>query len=163
MQNKRVLVIDENSNYRSRLTVLLRRNYLVSVANGGSEGFLKAVEFPPDLVLVELMMDGWNGLQTLQAFRGHPALLHIPVIMVSSDASRATVMAAIEGGATDYVLKTPMHLEELPQRIARLLDRAQAPERRTNVPFPASHLGQAPSLARLPTGPEQQAILDGWD
>src|SRR5690348_4558550 len=150
MQNKRVLVIDENPDYRSQVTIVLRRKYLVSVATGGAEGFFKAIEFPPDGVLLEVMMEDWSGLRTLQAFRGHAALKHIPVVMVSSDASRATVMAAIEAGADDYILKTPMHLEELPQKIAKLLDRGQATERRMDVPLPASHLGQAPSLARRP-------------
>ena len=163
MHNKRVLVIDENSNYRSRVTIVLRRNYLVSVATGGAEGFFKAIEFPPDVVLLEVMMEGWSGLRTLQAFRGHAALKHIPVVMVSSDASRATVMAAIEAGADDYVLKTPMHFEELPQKIARLLDRTHVPERRADVPLPASHLGQAPSLASQPESRDQQAILDSWE
>lgn len=160
--NKRVLIIDEDPEYRSQAMLALRREYLVSVAADGAAGFFKAVEFPPDLVVLEVLMANWSGMRTLQAFRNHPTLKKVPIVMVSTDASRATVIAAVQNGADDYVLKTAQHLEELPRKISRLLDRPSADEQFRTVPPPASHIGHAPSSSP-PLTADQQSIIDGWE
>ncbi|HBL42050.1 MAG TPA: response regulator, partial [Planctomycetaceae bacterium] len=82
--NARVLVIDDDPLFRNLMVSFLRREYFVSVASDGSEGFHKALEYPPDIAIVDVQMAVWDGLQTLKAFRSHPTLAHTRIIMLTS-------------------------------------------------------------------------------
>ncbi len=122
MNRARVLVIDDDPLFRSLITSILRRDYFVSVAADGSEGYYKAIEHPPQLIIIDVRMPGWDGLRTLQAIRAHQALAKVPVMMLTSDASRQTVVAAIQGGANDYVIKTALSRDELLKKTGRLVN-----------------------------------------
>src|SRR5262245_13194814 len=128
MNRARVLVIDDDPLFRSLITSILRRDFLVSVAADGSEGYYKAIEHPPQLAIIDVQMPGWDGLRTLQAIRAHQALAKVPVMMLTSDASRQTVMAAIQCGANDYVIKTTLSREELLKKTRRLANVVPAHE-----------------------------------
>lgn len=122
MHNRaRILVIDDDPLFRSLIVSLLRKEYLVSVASEGSEGFYKALEHPPDAAVVDIQMPGWDGLKTLKAFRSHPALQNVKIVILTSDASKETVLAAIHGGANDYIIKTSFAKEEFYQKLSKLL------------------------------------------
>lgn len=154
----RVLVIDDDPLFRSLLVSMLRRDYQVAVAGEGAEGFYKALEEPPDLAIIDIQMPGWDGLTTLTAFRTHPHLARVRVVVLTSDASKETILAAVSKGAEDYVIKTRFSrrefLEKL-ERMAQLLD----------TPNPPAEVA-SPSPVRVdestPTFPEPAfATLDG--
>ncbi len=109
----RILVIDDDPLFRNLIVSVLRKEYLVSVASEGAEGFYKALESPPDVAIVDIQMPGWDGLKTLKAFRSHRTLQHVKILILTSDASRETVLAAVQGGANDYVIKTNFSRDEL--------------------------------------------------
>jgi DNA-binding response OmpR family regulator len=132
MNRARVLVIDDDPLFRSLITSILRRDFLVSVAADGSEGYYKAIEHPPQLAIIDVQMPGWDGLRTLQAIRAHQALAKVPVMMLTSDASRQTVVAAIQCGANDYVIKTTLSGEELLKKTRRLANVGAAHDDSTN-------------------------------
>ncbi|QDT79115.1 response regulator [Gimesia maris] len=117
--NARVLVIDDDPLFRNLMVSFLRREYFVSVASDGSEGFHKALEYPPDIAIVDVQMAVWDGLQTLKAFRSHPTLTQTKIIMLTSDASKETVIAAIQGGANDYIIKTSFSKSEFLEKVRR--------------------------------------------
>ena len=117
--NARVLVIDDDPLFRNLMVSFLRREYIVSVASDGSEGFYKALEYPPDIAIVDVQMEVWDGLQTLKAFRSHPMLNQTKIIMLTSDASKETVIAAIQGGANDYIIKTSFSKDELLEKVRK--------------------------------------------
>ncbi|WP_417378510.1 response regulator [Gimesia sp.] len=117
--NTRVLVIDDDPLFRNLMVSFLRREYFVSVASDGSEGFHKALEYPPDIAIVDVQMAIWDGLQTLKAFRSHPTLSQTKIIMLTSDASKETVIAAIQGGANDYIIKTSFSKSEFLEKVRR--------------------------------------------
>lgn len=121
-----MLVIDDDPLFRSLLVTVLRRDYLVSVATEGADGFRKAIEHPPDLAVIDLQMAGWDGLQTLKAIRSDAALTRVRTVILTSDASRETVLAAIRAGADDYIIKTSFSREEFLQKIERLVPRLDA-------------------------------------
>ena len=56
MNRARVLVIDDDPLFRSLITSILRRDFLVSVAADGSEGYYKAIEHPPQLAIIDVQM-----------------------------------------------------------------------------------------------------------
>lgn len=124
----RVLVIDDDPLFRSLITSMLRRDFLVTVASEGAEGLHKALEFPPQLAIIDVQMPGWDGLRTVQAMRAHHGLAKVPVMMLTSDASRQTVLASIQAGANDYVIKTTLNRDDLLEKTRRLmrLDQADA-------------------------------------
>jgi DNA-binding response OmpR family regulator len=117
--NARVLVIDDDPLFRNLMVSFLRREYIVSVASDGSEGFYKALEYPPDIAIVDVQMDVWDGLQTLKAFRAHPTLNQTKIIMLTSDASKETVVAAIQAGANDYIIKTSFSKIEFLEKVRK--------------------------------------------
>ena len=106
--NARILVIDDDPLFRNLMVSFLRREYFVSVASDGSEGFYKALEYPPDIAIVDVQMPVWDGLQTLKAFRSHPTLCKTKIIMLTSDASKGTVVAAIQFRVSALHSRTPM-------------------------------------------------------
>ena len=116
----RVLIIDDDQFIRSLVTAMLRSEYLASVAVDGMEGFKVAVENPPDLIIVDLEMPGWNGLETMKNLRSHATLQRTPVMVLTADASRETVMEAIKMGADDYLIKTSLSRDELLRKVRRL-------------------------------------------
>ena len=116
---QRILVIDDDPLFRRLVVRLLEQQFEVSDSSDGAAAFHQALKTPPDMVIVDVLMPGWDGLQTLRAFRGHPALAKIPVIVLTSDATRDTVMSAIEAGADDYLVKTSFSSKDLMQKLSR--------------------------------------------
>lgn len=117
----RVLIIDDDPLIRTLLVSALRKDCLVAVASEGSEGFYKALELTPDVAVIDVNMPGWDGLKTLEAFRAHPALKDVKVIMLTADTSKQTVIAAIHGGADDYVIKTSYSKADFYRKLNRLV------------------------------------------
>jgi DNA-binding response OmpR family regulator len=99
---------------------VLRRDFEVTVACDGADGFYRALDSRPDLTVLDLQMPGWDGLKTLRAFRAHPVLTNVKVMVLTSDSSRETVLAAIHAGADDYTIKTAFSRDEFRQKLDRL-------------------------------------------
>ena len=177
MSRYRVLVIDDDPLFRSLITSMLRRDYLVSVAADGAEGYYKALEHPPQLAIIDVQMPGWDGIRTLQAFRAHQVLALVPVMIMTSDASRQTVVAAIQGGANDYVIKTSLSRDDLLRKTRRLV--TLDPSRVATVSLEACPIAPAPGSevepprpVELPDVPDEipkdnaailESMMDHWE
>lgn len=135
----RILVIDDDQIFRNLVFTLLRKDFLVSVASDGETGFQKAREHRPDLVIIDFQMPGWNGLKTLKAFRSNRSLSTVKVMMLTSDASKETVLAAIQAGTDDYTIKTGFNkadfLTKINKLLAPVLVKAVNPNATTATPF----------------------------
>jgi CheY-like chemotaxis protein len=160
MSRPRLLVIDDDATFRNLLVSLLRKDYIVFVAADGLEGFQKAGESPPDLAVIDVQMPRLDGLKTLQAFRVHPHLKSVPVIMLTGDASRETVVAAVQAGATDYIIKTVFTKDDLIRKIRRALE--SRPQDNVRPAEAAPAVSPDPHTKRSTT-PELQAVLDSWE
>lgn len=114
------LVVDDDPLFRTLLVGMLKHDYRVVTACDGQEGFYKALECPPDVAVVDVQMPNWDGLKLLSSLRAHDSLRHVAVVMLTSDASRETVLAAIRAGADDYLIKTTLSRGELLQKLARV-------------------------------------------
>lgn len=121
IQRPRVLLIDDDPSYRKLISHELRQRFFMVDAADGFEGFSRAMSSPPDLILLDMQMEGWNGLDTLKRIREHGKLKYVPVIMLTSDNQRATVMEAVKNGANDYILKDKMNRDDLIVRMSNLL------------------------------------------
>jgi len=183
----RILIIDDDPLFRSLVVSVLRSDFVVAVAADGEEGYYKALEHVPDLAVVDVQMPGWDGLRTLKTFRSQPSLASVPVVMLTGDASKDTVLAAIQAGANDYVIKVSFSKEEFLGKLNRLLHPATAkpPVPRTpgpSTPAPAvaaaspsptatastsspaaSVAGSPPESMELDDEDKLAEVLDGWE
>ncbi|MEK6776867.1 MAG: response regulator [bacterium] len=118
---EKILIADDNTAIRSNLRDLLARNhYLVEEAKNGVEALQKAATFSPDLIILDVVMPGMDGLKTLKALRNNQQTQDIPVIMVTSQGQGKDIKTGFELGANDYVIK-PFEADVLMAHIRRHL------------------------------------------
>ncbi len=118
---RQILVVDDDPLFRSLMVSVLRHDFAVCVAGDGADGFYRALDQVPDAAVLDIQMPGWDGIKTLKAFRAHPVLAKVKIVVLTSDASRETVLAAIHAGADDYIIKTAFSRDEFRQKLDRLL------------------------------------------
>ncbi len=118
----RILVIDDSRDKRSAIKTYLkfnRRNYVVTEADGGILGMVKARQETPDLILLDIQMDDKNGYECLAELKENPVLRQIPVLIISGhDSKEGNVVQCIKLGADDF-FKFPVE-EQLPVFLARI-------------------------------------------
>ncbi len=120
----RILAIDDDA----AVTSLLKRGlsyegFTVETASSGEDGLLLARDHPPDLVILDIMMPGLDGLEVLRRLRAADATL--PVLMLTAKDAPADQVQGLEAGADDYVVK-PFTFEVLLARVRALLRRQQS-------------------------------------
>src|SRR6516162_5809562 len=101
-----VLIVDDEELNRDGLARRLQRHdYEVAVAKGGREAIelLGGRQF--DLVLLDIMMPGMNGLEVLKFLRRVDSLVDLPIIMVTAKGESEDIVEALELGANDYLTK----------------------------------------------------------
>ena len=117
----RVLIVDDDDLIVDLVRFTLEsRGYEVLTATDGEEALDLAGSEPPDLVILDGMMPGLDGLQVLRRLSegdGKPAA---PVIMLSARRQQQDVVGGLASGAEDYVVK-PFMPEELAVRVTKLL------------------------------------------
>jgi DNA-binding NtrC family response regulator len=140
MQMRRLLVVDDEPNMAWLFEQSFGQEFRVGKAHSGAEALARLDQGPVDLVLLDLMMPGMDGLSALREMkRRHPDL---PVVMMTAYATVKTAVEAIKAGAADYVIK-PFDLEEVRRVMMAALppSTAEAAERR-----PASMLGDSAAM-----------------
>ena len=126
-----VLVVEDDPAIRSGLVrALTDRGHAVSAAANGMSALQAVVDEPPDVVLLDLGLPDIDGQQVLTMLRSVSA---VPVVVVSARDRDADVIAALDAGADDYVVK-PVGTEQLDARLRAVLRRgAPAPADREIV------------------------------
>jgi len=119
----RVLIVEDSTDIAELVRHYLERaGHAVDVASSGSEALPRAHRAAPDLIVLDLMLPGMDGLLVCQALRRDPATAAIPVIMLTARGEEADRVRGLELGADDYVTK-PFSPKELVARVAALLRR----------------------------------------
>lgn len=123
--NERILIIeDDEAIVRVLRRSLVYEGYAVEAAYDGESGLIKAREFRPDLVILDWMLPGMDGLDVCLRLR---SLMKVPILMLTAKDTIEDRVTGLDSGADDYMVK-PFQLEELLARIRALLRRTQ-PER----------------------------------
>lgn len=120
-----ILLIDDDPDFVEATSAVLESvPYRVLVARNGGEGLTIARQDRPDVILLDVILPGEDGFQTLERFKADPALAHIPVIMLTSLPNGLDLMPAGEAGVTveDYIDK-PIRPAELLRRVEKLVPR----------------------------------------
>ena len=117
---KTILVVDDDKmNIKVARFILEQADYSVIEATSGAECLMLLKSKPVDLVLLDVEMPVMNGLKTLERIREDIDLMEIPVVFLTSDASKDTVINAGKLDVTGYV-KKPYVPQELLERIEKI-------------------------------------------
>jgi two-component system response regulator AtoC len=117
----RVLVIDDDPGVRDYLEALVsRQGYQVFAADGGEEALQKLDESRPDLVTLDMVLPGMDGLETLRELKKR--LPEVPVVMLSGHGQARTIVEAMRLGASDF-LRKPFEVEELELAFQKALEK----------------------------------------
>lgn len=140
-----ILVVDDDP----RITDLLRRifayeGYSVAVAASGEEALKRTLERPADLIILDLMLPGLDGLEVVRRLR--LAEDPVPVLMLTARDAVSDRVRGLDTGADDYLVK-PFAPEELVARVKAMLRRNQ-PERQEVLRYVDLELDTGTRLAR---------------
>jgi len=125
---QKVLVVEDHRDTRELLKYnLTAAGFDVATAEDGQSGVGLAAAFRPDIVLLDLMMPGMDGLEVCRQLKSDSTLSRIPVIMLTAKGEEIDKIVGLELGADDYVVK-PFSPRELILRIKAVLRRYGAPE-----------------------------------
>jgi two-component system response regulator MprA len=142
----RILIVEDEAEIADYLRRgLIFEGFTVEVAGDGHGALAAARERPPELVILDLMLPGLDGLEVARRLR---AVGSVPIIMLTARESVADRVAGLESGADDYVLK-PFAFEELLARIRVQLRRREAQETAEVLHFGPLTLNVAAHEARV--------------
>ncbi len=122
MEYDRVLVVEDDAHVRDAVARALRfEGYDVHTAIDGNDGLLRFEELAPDVVVLDVLMPGTDGLAVCRILRERGN--HTPVLMLTARHEVSDRVAGLDAGADDYLVK-PFALDELLARLRALLRRA---------------------------------------
>jgi len=120
-QSPRVLIVDDEADNRELLSIMLGwEGFVTRTAADGEQALLSVAADPPDVILVDLMMPGIDGLELTAKLKQNAESNGIPVIMLSAMNDSATRKRALSSGAAAYVSK-PVDRSELCEQVRSVL------------------------------------------
>jgi diguanylate cyclase (GGDEF)-like protein len=123
-----VLIIDDHSDMRGHLRQIIGDHYRTVEASNGEEGFRKARETLPDIIISDVMMPKMDGYELCRQIKESEELKNIPVILVTARASEEMTLDGIDAGAYDYIPK-PFSAKVLLAKINGILGRQEMHKR----------------------------------
>ncbi|MCM8775780.1 MAG: response regulator [Candidatus Omnitrophica bacterium] len=118
---KRILMIDDEPDVLEMLgNRLVANHYEVISASTGLEGLEKAQNEKPDLILLDVMMPGMDGLEVLKRLKSSNLTRNIPVLIISAKVQKESIQKAIAAGAVDYFVK-PFPVSDLLGKIQKMV------------------------------------------
>ena len=118
-----VLVIEDEPDIMELIEFNLKKyNYNVLLANNGEKGLKDARSFEPDLILLDLMLPGIQGIDVCRVIKSDENIKNTPIIILSALGQEEDIVKGLDAGADDYVSK-PFSLDILNARIKSVLRR----------------------------------------
>ena len=153
MKQATILIIEDDADIVELLQYnLSKEGYRCRVARDGDAGLVEARRYRPNLILLDLMLPGTDGLELCRRIKRDEELAGTPIVMVTAKSEESDVVTGLELGADDYLSK-PFSPRELLARVRAVLRR--------------SHSGSQPTEARLDFGgvvldrPRHEVTVDG--
>lgn len=161
-----ILIVDDERNILTTLSAVLKdEGYDITVCENGMEALKVAKQDPPALVLLDIWMEGWDGLETLKHLK--EVLPDLIVIVMSGHGSIETAVRAIKLGAYDYIEK-PLSLEKVTLMIRHALHQQRLEEEnvrlRERMQKRYEMVGESPVMEKLKdqirvSGPTNSRVL----
>lgn len=120
-----ILVVDDDEDVAETIERSLRRaGHEVLVAHRGADALQIARQRRPELIVLDMMMPGMNGIEVCRHVRANPDLAKTPILFLTAKGEMGDKIDGFEAGADDYLTK-PFDLRELELRVKALLRRTQ--------------------------------------
>jgi DNA-binding response OmpR family regulator len=120
--SRTVLIVEDEEPIAAAVAARLRsEGFAVEIARDGNAGVAASERLEPDLIVLDLMLPGLNGLEVCRRIRGRTA---VPILMLTARDTETDTVVGLEVGADDYMTK-PFGLRELVARVHALLRRAE--------------------------------------
>lgn len=106
MDKKRILVVEDEEDIQALIIYNLEKAGFETLGSDtGEEAIARVREFKPDLVVLDLMLPGIDGLEVCSIVKNEPEFNHIPIVMLTAKSEDSDVIAGLERGAEDYITK----------------------------------------------------------
>lgn len=126
MAKEQILVVEDDEDIAELLKYnLTREGYKVSCVTSGEESLKEVKANLPDLILLDLMLPGLDGLEVCRLLKRDAKTAHIPIIMVTAKGEEADIVTGLELGADDYITK-PFSPKVLLARVRTVIRRKHA-------------------------------------
>ncbi len=123
MTQKQILVVEDEEDIQELVHYnLTKEGYQVQCVGSGELGLQEARKIMPDLLILDLMLPGMNGLEVCRQLKGGSNTNHIPIIMVTAKGEESDIVIGLELGADDYVTK-PFSVKVFVSRVKAVLRR----------------------------------------
>ena len=123
---KNILIIDDDPATTRLLEVLLTREGYNILSENLSDNALQATKsFQPNLIILDLMMPGADGLEVCKTMKNDPDIGNIPILMFTSAKQDEIMKQALAAGINEYISK-PIHPNDLKQKIRDWLDKSHS-------------------------------------
>ena len=157
MEKIRILVVEDEAPIQELLQFNLeRKKYRVKVVDSGEEALTQAGPFKPDLILLDIMLPGADGLEVCKQLKANPKTNQIPIIMLTALSEEADIVTGLELGADDYITK--------PFSPRVLLARVKAALRRISTVKPVSNYDELISIHGISIDVGRHKVeIDGKD
>ena len=120
----RILIVEDDHDIAALIAHYLEKaGYGSEIVSDGGHALAAAKSTPPDLVILDLMLPGIDGLEVCQALRSDPRTAALPIIMLTARGEESERILGLDSGADDYVVK-PFRPNELMARVRALLRRS---------------------------------------
>ena len=140
MAKNKILVIEDDDDIQELITYnLVREGYLVSSTTSGEAGLEAARRSAPDLVLLDLMLPGIDGLEVCRMLRADHRTAAVPIVMLTAKGEETDVVTGLELGADDYITK-PFSPKVVVARIRNILRRKSRDVKDDTSPIKAHDL-----------------------
>ena len=128
-----ILAVDDELDLLGTLSRALgREGYEIGRATSGNEAWQKIVGRRPDLVILDIMMPGMDGLALCRQLRGDTRFIDLPILFLTARNDTEDVILGLDAGGDDYVVK-PFELSELTARVRALLRRGKREENKKPI------------------------------
>jgi DNA-binding response OmpR family regulator len=130
MSKKKILVVDDEKDIVELLRFNLERDGFKVIPSYNGEDALRLVKSQlPDLIILDLMLPGMDGLEICRILKRDSSTFSIPIIMLTAKEEEADIVVGLELGADDYITK-PFGIKEMIARVKTVLRRVSQPERK---------------------------------
>jgi two-component system phosphate regulon response regulator PhoB len=156
MVKRSVLVVEDEEDIRELVSyTLLKEGYQVTSVASGEEALAIATAQPPDLILLDLMLPGVDGLTVCQRLRSNPATAGVAIVMLTAKGEEPDIVTGLNVGANDYITK-PFSRNVLTARVRAVL-RNIAPKGEAGTP--ASDSEAVIKVRNMVIQPGRHAVL----